>query len=52
VLIGASQDDCLVAADGEVDRLKGNLGIDRYEADDSDVIDGSNENKADCYAKA
>jgi Ca2+-binding RTX toxin-like protein len=52
VLIGASQDDCLVAADGEVDKLKGNLGNDRYEADDNDVIDGSNENKADCYAKA
>jgi Ca2+-binding RTX toxin-like protein len=50
VLIGASQDDCLVAADGEVDKLKGNLGSDRYEADDNDVIDGSNENKADCYA--
>jgi Ca2+-binding RTX toxin-like protein len=52
VLVGASEDDCMVAADGEVDKLKGNLGIDRYEADDIDVIDGSNENAADCYAKA
>jgi Ca2+-binding RTX toxin-like protein len=52
VLIGASEADCLVAADGEVDKLKGNLGIDRYEADDIDIIDGSNENAADCYAKA
>jgi hypothetical protein len=40
VLIGARQDDCLVAADGEVDKLKGNLGNDRYEADDNEVIDG------------
>jgi Ca2+-binding RTX toxin-like protein len=52
VLIGASQDDCLVAADGERDKLKGNLGADRYEADDIDIVDGSNENAADCYAKA
>lgn len=52
VLIGASQDDCLVATDGEVDRLKGNLGADQYEADDIDIIDGSNENRADCYAHA
>ncbi|HEX2025107.1 MAG TPA: calcium-binding protein [Actinomycetota bacterium] len=51
VLIGASEDDCLVATDGEVDRLKGNLGHDRYEADDNDVIDGSNESKADCWAR-
>ena len=52
VLIGADQDDCLVAIDGEVDTLKGNQGSDRYEADPIDDVDGSNENAADCYAKA
>jgi Ca2+-binding RTX toxin-like protein len=52
VLIGGSEDDCLVAADGEVDVLKGNKGLDRYEADDTDDIDGSNESRADCYARA
>jgi hypothetical protein len=35
-----------------VDKLKGNRGLDRYEADDIDVIDGSNESRADCYAHA
>jgi Ca2+-binding RTX toxin-like protein len=52
VLIGASEDDCMVAVDGEVDTLKGNLGHDRYEADPDDIIDGSNETAADCYARA
>jgi hemolysin type calcium-binding protein len=52
VLIGASGDDCLVAVDGEVDKLKGNLGHDRYEADPDDVLDGSDEDAADCYANA
>jgi Ca2+-binding RTX toxin-like protein len=52
VLIGASENDCLVAEDGERDKLKGNLGADRYEADDIDIIDGSNENAANCYDKA
>jgi len=52
VLIGAGEDDCLVAVDGEVDILKGNQGSDRYEADPIDEVDGSNENAADCYAKA
>jgi Ca2+-binding RTX toxin-like protein len=52
VLIGASENDCLVAEDGERDRLKGNLGVDRYEADNIDVIDGSNENRANCFARA
>jgi Ca2+-binding RTX toxin-like protein len=51
VLWGASENDCLVATDGEVDRVKGNVGHDTYEADDIDVIDGSNESKADCWAK-
>jgi hypothetical protein len=51
VLIGASENDCMVATDGEVDKLKGNLGHDRYEADDVDLIDGSNESKADCWAR-
>ena len=50
VLIGASQDDCMVATDGEVDKLKGNRGHDRYEADPIDIIDGSNEQAADCWA--
>jgi Ca2+-binding RTX toxin-like protein len=51
VLIGAGENDCLVAADGEVDKLKGNLGHDQYEADPDDIIDGSNEQAADCWAK-
>ena len=51
VLIGASENDCLVATDGEVDKLKGNLGHDQYEADPDDIIDGSNEQAADCWAK-
>ena len=49
VLIGASEADCLVATDGEVDKLKGNLGHDRYEADPGDIIDGTNEQAADCW---
>lgn len=53
VLIGASENDCLFALDGESgDKLKGNLGHDQYEADDGDIIDGSNEQAADCYGPA
>jgi hypothetical protein len=51
VLIEAEGEDCLVATDGSGgDKLKGNKGFDRYEADPGDDVDGSNEQEANCLS--
>jgi hypothetical protein len=51
--IGSSGNDCFYAVDGEPgDILKGMKGIDHYEADEGDVIQGSTEGPADCYGPA
>jgi Ca2+-binding RTX toxin-like protein len=50
VLLGASESDCLVALDGEGgDMVRGDKGVDRYEADPNDRIRQSAENEADCW---